>query len=113
MSKSEKPDNSSSRERNSLYGDFVFHGHIGGGKLTEPPEMTPNIDTSAIPPLRDSGKEAVVTVIVSLTSAVPPSRDDNSVHKDYNKHGYQPSGSGKVKKPPTNTPNQGSSGKKG
>lgn len=41
-----------------------------------------------------------------------PSKSDNSVYKDYNKRGYQPTGSGKVKKPPTNTPNQGSSGKK-
>ena len=113
MSKGEKLNNSSSRERSSLYGDFVFHGHIGGGKVTEPPETAPDIDTSAIPPLRGSGGEAVVTVIVSLTSEVSPSRNDKSVYKDYNKRGYQPSGSGKVKKPPTNTPNQGSSGKKG
>ena len=42
-----------------------------------------------------------------------PSKGNKSVHKDYNKLGYQPSGSGKVKKPPRNTPNQGSSGKKG
>ena len=43
-----------------------------------------------------------------------PSKSDNPVYKDYDRrdYGYQPTGSGKVKKPPTNTPNQGSSGKK-
>ena len=100
MSKSEKPDNSSSRERRFVYEDFVFYGHKGRGKVTEPPENPPNLDTSAIPPLRGSSKETVVTVVVSLNSAV------------YNKRGYRPSGSGKVKMPPTNTPDQGSSGKK-
>lgn len=54
MSKSEKLNNYPFEEGSSTYGYIIpiFYGHKGGGKITEPPENPPKLDTSAIPPSR-------------------------------------------------------------
>lgn len=46
----------------------TFYGHRGGGKVLKPPSNTPDQDTSALPPLRDSHRES------PSESHAPPNR---------------------------------------